>query len=84
VSFASELYDRTNVLYTDEVKFERIDYNFLAIHHPLHAFDPLVGGREFDACNLSASEHICRSPRHGRFETGSLLLMIGRGRTRRI
>ena len=77
-------YDRMNALYTGQVKFERIDFNSLAIYRPLHAFDRMVGGREFDAYKLSASEYTCRSPRHGRFGTGLLLLTIGRGRTRRI
>ena len=82
--FASGLYNRLNALYTDEAKFERINFNSLAIHHPLHIFSRVVGGREFDAFRLSALEYICRSSRYGRFGTGSLLLMIGRERTRRI
>jgi hypothetical protein len=61
MSFAGGLYDRINALYTDQVKFECIDFNSLAIHHPLHAFDSMVGGREFGAYKISASEYIYRS-----------------------
>lgn len=57
--FACGLYDRMNALYTGEVKLEGSTY-FLAIHHPRDVFDRVVGGREFDAFELSASEYICR------------------------
>lgn len=60
MSFACGLYDRTDALYTGEVKAEGIDLNFLAIHHPRDVFGRTVGGREFDASELSASEYICR------------------------
>jgi 4,5-dihydroxyphthalate decarboxylase len=60
MSFACGLYDRMNALYTGEVKPEGIDLNFLAIHHPRDVFDRMVGGHEFDASELSASEYICR------------------------
>ena len=49
-----------NALYTGEVKPEGIDLNFLAINHPRDVFDRMVGGKEFDASELSASEYICR------------------------
>ena len=60
MSFACGLYDRMNALYTGEVRPEGIDLNFLAIHHPRDVFDRMVGGHEFDASELSASEYICR------------------------
>ena len=47
-------------LYTGEVQPEGIDLNFLAINHPRDVFDRMMGGHEFDASEMSASDYICR------------------------
>src|SRR3979490_582196 len=60
VTFACGLYDRMTALYTGEVRAEGIDLNFMAVHHPRDLFDRMVGGLEFDASELSASEYITR------------------------
>src|SRR5712671_1129346 len=60
MTFACGLYDRMTALYTGEVKADGIDLNFMAVHHPRDLFDRMVGGLEFDASELSASEYITR------------------------
>ncbi|KAL9108866.1 MAG: hypothetical protein Q9227_006397 [Pyrenula ochraceoflavens] len=60
MSFACGLYDRMTALYTGEVQPEGIDLNFLAINHPRDVFDRMMGGHEFDASEMSASDYICR------------------------
>jgi 4,5-dihydroxyphthalate decarboxylase len=52
---------RMNALCTGEVKLEGIDFNFPGCSPPSRdVFDRVVGRREFDAFELSASEYICR------------------------
>lgn len=60
MTFACALYDRMSALYNGEVKPEGIDLNFIAINHPRDVFDRMMGGHEFDASEMSASEYICR------------------------
>lgn len=60
VSFACGHYDRMQSLQTGEVKADGIDLNFITINHPRDVFDRMVGGHEFDASELSASEYITR------------------------
>ena len=60
MTFACGLYDRMMPLYTGEVRPEGIDLNFVAVHHPRDLFDRMVGGLEFDASEMSASEYVAR------------------------
>ena len=60
VSFACGQYDRMQPLFDGEVKPQGVDLNFIPINHPRDVFDRMVGGKEFDASELSASEYICR------------------------
>lgn len=60
MTFACGLYDRMTALYTGEVRAEGIDLNFIAVHHPRDLFDRMVGGLEFDASEMSASEYVTR------------------------
>ena len=60
MSFASAQYDRMIALCTGEVKPEGIDLNFITINHPRDIFDRMMGGREFDASEMSSSEYITR------------------------
>ncbi|KAL9617250.1 MAG: hypothetical protein Q9160_007931 [Pyrenula sp. 1 TL-2023] len=60
MSFACGLYDRMNALYTNEVRPEGIDLNFLVINHPRDVFDRMMGGHEFDSSEMSLSDYTCR------------------------
>ena len=60
LNFACGLYDRVQALQTGEVRPEGVDLNFITINHPRDIFDRMVGGREFDVSELSASEYITR------------------------
>lgn len=60
ISFACGVYDRMEPLYTGEIKPEGIDLNFIVHNHPRDVFDRMMGGHEFDACEMSMSEYICR------------------------
>jgi 4,5-dihydroxyphthalate decarboxylase len=60
ITFACGLYDRMLALYTGEVKPEGVDLNFLAIDDPRQIFDRMGKNLEFDACEMSSSEVICR------------------------
>ena len=59
ISFASGLYDRMVPLATGEVRPAGLDLTYIDVHHPRDVFDRMVSTREFDACELSSSEHIC-------------------------
>ena len=59
ISFACGGYDRMEALRSGEVKPEGIDLNFLTLNHPRDVFDRMMGGHEFDASEMSASEYIC-------------------------
>jgi 4,5-dihydroxyphthalate decarboxylase len=60
IKFACGLYDRVLPLYTGEVKPQGIDLEFLAIDEPRQIFDRMGRNLEFDACEMSSSEVICR------------------------
>ncbi len=60
MTFACGLYDRMSALHSGEVQADGIDLNFIPVHHPRDLFDRMVGGLEFDASELSASEYISR------------------------
>jgi 4,5-dihydroxyphthalate decarboxylase len=60
LSFACGLYDRMLPLYAGEVRAEGVDLNFIAIDSPRDIFDRMGGGMEFDAAEMSSSEHISR------------------------
>jgi 4,5-dihydroxyphthalate decarboxylase len=60
MTFACGLYDRMSALHTGEVQADGIDLNFVPVHHPRDLFDRMVGGLEFDAAEMSASEYISR------------------------
>jgi 4,5-dihydroxyphthalate decarboxylase len=60
MTFACGLYDRMTALHSGEVTPDGIDLNFIPVHHPRDLFDRMVGGQEFDASELSASEFITR------------------------
>ena len=60
LTFASGLYDRMQPLYTDEVKPDGIDLNFIAIDQPRPIFDRMSAGQEFDVAEYSSSEFVQR------------------------
>lgn len=60
MTFACGLYDRMAALHSGEVQVDGIDLNFIPVHHPRDLFDRMVGGLEFDASEMSASEYITR------------------------
>jgi 4,5-dihydroxyphthalate decarboxylase len=60
MTFACGLYDRMTALQTGEVQVDGVDLNFIPVHHPRDLFDRMVGGLEFDASEMSASEYITR------------------------
>jgi 4,5-dihydroxyphthalate decarboxylase len=60
MTFACGLYDRMSALHTGEVQPDGIDLNFIPVHHPRDLFDRMVGGLEFYAAEMSASEYISR------------------------
>ena len=60
LSFACGPYDRTLALEKGDVKPAGIELNYVNISHPRDIFDRMAGGGEFDACEMSASEYICR------------------------
>lgn len=60
MTFACGPTDRMQALANGEVEPLGLALNFLRIHHPRDVFDRMVGGHEFDASELSASEYITR------------------------
>lgn len=60
ITFACGPYDRMAALARGEIKPAGIDLNYVTIDHPRDVFDRMIGGLEFDASELSASEYICR------------------------
>ena len=60
LTFACGFYDRMHALYTGQVKPAGIDLNFLALDDPRQIFDRMGGGLEFDASEMSLSEHITK------------------------
>jgi 4,5-dihydroxyphthalate decarboxylase len=60
ITMASGFYDRMQALYTGDVKPAGIDLNFIPIDDPRQIFDRMGGGLEFDASEMSISEHITK------------------------
>jgi len=58
LTYASCKYDRMEALRSGEVMAEGIDLNFMVFPSGRQIFDRMVGGQEFDASELSASEFI--------------------------
>jgi 4,5-dihydroxyphthalate decarboxylase len=58
LTYASCKYDRMEALRTEEVQAEGIDLNVIVFSSGRQIFDRMVGGEEFDASELSASEFI--------------------------
>ena len=63
VTYASCKYDRIEALRSGEVKVEGIDLNVLVFPSGRQIFDRMIGGEEFDASELSASEFIAHAGR---------------------
>lgn len=59
ISFACGLYDRMVPLATGEVRPSGLDLTYIDVHHPRDVFDRMVSTQDFDASELSSSEHIC-------------------------
>ena len=57
ITLASGFYDRMHALYTGDVKPAGIDLNFIPLDDPRQIFDRMGGGLEFDASEMSLSEH---------------------------
>ena len=60
INFACGPYDRMTAMRTGEVQPAGIALNYICIDHPRDVFDRMIGGQEFEASELSASEYICR------------------------
>ena len=58
LTFACGPYDRMEALRYGIIDVEGIDLNFIPIQAPREIFDRMVGGREFDASELSLAEYI--------------------------
>jgi 4,5-dihydroxyphthalate decarboxylase len=58
LTYASCKYDRIEALRAGEVQVEGIDLNVIVFPSGRQIFDRMVGGQEFDASELSASEYI--------------------------
>jgi 4,5-dihydroxyphthalate decarboxylase len=58
LTYASCKYDRMEALRAGEVAVEGVDLNFMVFPSGRNIFDRMVGGEEFDASELSASEFI--------------------------
>ena len=60
LTYASCKYDRIEALRSGEVQVEGIDLNVIVFPSGRQIFDRTIGGQEFDASELSASEFIAR------------------------
>ena len=60
ITLASGFYDRMHALYTGDVKPAGIDLTFMPIDDPRQIFDRMGGGLEFDASEMSMSEHVTK------------------------
>jgi 4,5-dihydroxyphthalate decarboxylase len=63
LTYASCRYDRIEPLRSGEVPVEGIDLNVMVVPSGRQIFDRMVGGEEFDASELSASEFIAHAGR---------------------
>ena len=66
LTYASCKYDRIEALRTGEVTVEGVDLNVIVFPSGRQIFDRMVGGEEFDASELSASEYISLAGRGDR------------------
>jgi 4,5-dihydroxyphthalate decarboxylase len=66
LTYASCKYDRIEALRTGEVTVEGVDLNVMVFPSGRQIFDRMVGGEEFDASELSASEFISLAGRGDR------------------
>lgn len=57
ITLACGFYDRMHALYTGQIKPDGIDLNFIVMDDPRQIFDRMGGGLEFDASEMSISEH---------------------------
>ena len=60
ITMACGFYDRMHALYTGEVKPAGIDLGFIPMDDPRQIFDRMGGGLEFDASEMSISEHVTK------------------------
>jgi 4,5-dihydroxyphthalate decarboxylase len=58
LTFASCRYDRMEAIRDGDVAVEGVDLNCITLKSGRDVFDRMVGGREFDVAELSASEYI--------------------------
>jgi 4,5-dihydroxyphthalate decarboxylase len=58
LTFASCRYDRMEAMRDGDVTVEGVDLNYITLKSGRDVFDRMVGGREFDMAELSASEYI--------------------------
>src|SRR5580704_9356448 len=63
LTYASCRYDRIEPLRAGEVQVEGIDLNVMVFPSGRQIFDRMIGGQEFDASELSASEFIAHAGR---------------------
>src|ERR1700689_2623625 len=63
LTYASCKYDRIEALRAGEVQVEGIDLNVVVFPSGRQIFDRMIGGEEFDASELSASEFIAHAGR---------------------
>src|ERR1700683_5114516 len=63
LTYASCKYDRIEALRSGEVQAEGIDLNVMVFPSGRQIFDRMIGGHEFDASELSASEFIAHAGR---------------------
>src|SRR5579864_3735196 len=63
LTYASCKYDRIEALRSGEVQVEGIDLNVIVFPSGRQIFDRMIGGQEFDASELSASEFIAHAGR---------------------
>src|ERR1700744_4676494 len=63
LTYASCKYDRIEALRSGGVQVEGIDLNVIVFPSGRQIFDPMIGGHEFDASELSASEFIAHAGR---------------------
>src|ERR1700691_4432557 len=65
LTYASCKYDRIEALRSGEVQVEGVALNVMVFPSGRQIFDRMVGGEEFDASELSASEFVAHASRGG-------------------
>ena len=76
LTYASCRYDRIEPLRSGEVRAGGIDLNVMVFPSGRQIFDRMVGGEEFDASELSASEFVAHAGRGGRVTSRALLWFV--------